>query len=196
MSQEIKLEIIDDQVKVTTPYNADFVQKCRNMKGKWKKSENAWYIDDSLIDDIRDAMIEIYGTTGELPVEYCSLRIKDYTASQDQGPVVLFGRTIAMARGRDSGARMGDDVVFISGSYNSGGSVKNWTTRVEDATFEIKNFPVPATEKEEVQKAIAEGWCEIKKSQKKRLRAEIEADIADLKSRIEELEVELSNSPE
>jgi hypothetical protein len=193
MSQQIKLEIIDDQVKVTTPYNENFRRICRNMRGKWKKDENAWYIDDSLIDDIRDAMTEIFGTTGEFPVEYCSLRIKDYSTSEHCGPVVLFGRTIARAKGRDSGARMGDDIVFISGSYNSGGSVKNWTTRVDNATFEIQNFPVPTTEKEDVQKAITEGWCEIKKVQKRRPKEEVEAEITQLKERIKVLETELLN---
>ncbi len=163
MSQEIKLEIIDDKVKVSTPYNADFVQKCRNFRGKFIKSENAWYFDDSIIDYVREAMIEFFGTTGEAPYEDCSLLIENYTESAGCRPVVLFGRTIARAFGRDSGAKLGDDIIFVSGEYDSGGSVKNWATCVTNATFEIQNFPLPATELPDVQKAIEEGWCKIKR---------------------------------
>lgn len=190
MSQKIQLTIVDDQVKVISPYNAEFVQKCRNLRGKFKSG--AWWFDDSIIDYVREAMIQFYGTTGEMPVEYCSLVISDFSETMSRGPVVLFGRTIAKAYGRDSGAKLGEAIIFISGEYDSGGSVKNWTTRVENATFEIQNFPVPMTEKEEVQKAIAEGWCKIKKVQKKRAKEEIEAEIQELKEKINELETELN----
>lgn len=159
MTQEIKLEIIDDQVKVISPYNEHFVRKARNFRGKWKNG--AWWFDDSIIDYVRDTMIEIYGTTGEKPYEKCSLLIKNYTDAESKGPVTLFDRTIAKAFGRDSGAKLGDDIILIEGTFTSGGSVKNWTTYVENATFEIQNFPVPRVEKEDVQKAIEEGWCEI-----------------------------------
>ncbi|MFW5830755.1 MAG: hypothetical protein ACOCVA_00800 [Prolixibacteraceae bacterium] len=192
MSQEIKLEIIDDKVKVTSPYNADFVQKCRNFRGTFKGG--AWWFDDSIIDYVREAMREIYGTTGEAPVEYCSLVVSDFSDDAHTGPVVLFGRTIARAFGRDSGAKLGDDIVFVSGSYHSGGSVKNWYTKVNSATFEIQNYPLPMTEREDVQQAIAEGWCEIKKVQKKRPKEEIEAEIAQLKERIQVLETELTEA--
>lgn len=160
--QEIKLEIIDDKVKVTSPYHPDFVAKARNFRGKFNKAENAWYFDDSIINYVREAMIQYYGTTGETEIEYCSLLIKNLSDSMDKGPYTLFGRTIARAFGRDSGARLGDDIIFISGSYDSGGSVKNWDTRLHEATFEIQNFPLPATELEEVQEAINAGWCVIK----------------------------------
>lgn len=165
MSQEIKLEIVDDKIKVTTPYNKDFVEKARNFRGKWHKE--AWWFDDSILEYVRDAMMEVYGTTGEQPVEYCSLLIKDYSDEAQRGPVELFGRVIARAFGRDSGAKLGEDIVFISGDYRSGGSVKNWYTELRDATFEIQNFPLPRTEKEDVQKAIKDGWCEIKKRDQK-----------------------------
>jgi hypothetical protein len=161
MSQQIQLTIEGDKVKVVSPYNAEFVQKCRNLRGKFKTG--AWWFDDSILDYVREAMVEFYGTTGETPVEYCSLVVTNFSQTEGRGPVVLFGRTIAKAFGRDSGARLGENIIFISGEYDSSGSVKNWSTRVDNATFEIQEFPVPMTEKEEVQKAIAEGWCKIKR---------------------------------
>ena len=44
-----------------------------------------------------------------------------------------------------------------------------------------------------IQKAIEEGWCEIKITKKKRSREEIESEIATLKSKLSELEEELNN---
>lgn len=188
--QTIKLEIIQDKIKVTTPYNANFVNKCRNLRGKFQ--EGAWWFDDSILDYVRNAMIEYFGTTGEASYETCTLLIKDFSKCSDKSPVVLFGHTIARALGRDSGARLGDDIIFISGTYTSGGSVKNWCTEVEDATFEIHEFPVPSLELSNVKKAIEEGWCEVKYTKKKRTSEEIQVDINSCKLRLQELENELS----
>jgi len=190
MSQAIQLSIVDDKVKVSTPYNAGFVQKCRNLRGQFK--QGAWWFDDSIIDYVREAMIEFYGTTGEIPYENCTLLISDYSDTEGRGPVVLFGCTIAIAFGRDSGARLGDNIVFISGDYDSSGSVKNWTTSVRNATFEIHNFPVPSLELSDVKKAIEEGWCKVKYNKKKRPAEEIQAEIEALQKRIEELQTELN----
>lgn len=191
MTQSIQLTIVDDKIKVVTPYNEGFVQKCRNLRGTFKGG--AWWFDDSILDYVREAMINFFGTTGETPFETCTLLITNFSDYEGCGPVILFGRTIARAFGRDSGAWLGDDVVFISGTYTSRGSVKNWNTTVSNATFEIKNFPIPSLELPEVKKAIQEGWCEVKYSKKKRPSSEIEAEIEALKIRIVELENELTN---
>ena len=157
---EIKLEHMGNEIKVITPYNSDFVQKCRNLRGEFK--QGAWWFRDNIIDYVRNAMLEIYGVTGEEQYEECSLLVKNFTRESTCAAVTLFGRTIARAFGRDSGAKLGDEIILIDGSIDSGGSMKNWSTCVKNATFEIQNFPLPATEKEEIQKAVAEGWCEIK----------------------------------
>ncbi len=187
--QSISLEIVDDKVKVVSPYNEGFVNKCRNLRGTFKNG--AWWFDDTIIDYVRDAMIQYFGTTGEVPFDTCSLLISDFTDSSARGPVTLFGRTIARAFGRDSRAKLGDDIIFISGKYKSGGSVKNWYTEVENATFEIQNFPVPSIELPDVKKAIEEGWCKVKYTNQKRKREEIEAEISACKVRLSELEKEL-----
>jgi hypothetical protein len=191
MSQQINLEIIGDKVKVTTPYHADFVEKCRRLRGKW--TDGAWWFDDSVLEYVREVMMEFFNTTGELPYEEVSLLVKDYTSFGDRGPVTLFGRTIAKAFGRDGGAKIGDGIVVIKGEVDSGGSVKNWRTRVVDATFEIQKFPKPAIELAEVKAAIAEGWVEVKESRKRRPKEVIEADIKLLEDRIQELKAELDH---
>lgn len=188
--QAIQLTIIDDKVKVLSPYNEKFVTRARNLRGQWKQS--AWWFDDSIIDYVRELMMECFGTTGEIAYETCTLLITKFTNFENNAPVVLFGRTVAKAFSRDSGARLGDDIILISGEYKSGGSVKNWRTEVKDATFEMHNFPIPSLNLKEVKEAIHEGWCEVKYSKKKRSPEEIQAEINTLKARIEELETELN----
>ena len=189
MSQAIQLMIVDDKVRVITPYNADFVQKCRNLRGTFK--DKAWWFDDSIIDYVREALIQFFGTTGEVPYDTCTVLISNYTNySPINGPCILFGRTIAKAFGRDSGARLGDDIVFISGKFGSGGSVKNWRTEITDATFEIHKFPVPSLELPDVKKAIQEGWCEVKYPKKKRDPEIVLREITELRTRLADLEKE------
>lgn len=189
--QSIKLEIIDGQVKVVTPYNDEFVAKARNFRGKWR--EGAWWFDDSIVDYVRDAMNTIFGTTGEIPYQNCVLQIIDFSEEAFGGPVKLFGKTIAIAFGRDSYAKLGDDIVFIDGEYSSGGSVKNWKTSVCSATFEIHNFPLPQTELPGIQDAIKSGWCTIKQAKTNRESKTIKAEIEVLENRIKELKTELNN---
>ena len=71
--------------------------------------------------------------------------------------------------------------------------MKNWYTEVVDATFEIQNFPLPRTEFEDVQTAIAEGWCEIKFPKKKRTAEEIQADIDRYSAILDVLKSELKS---
>lgn len=87
--QEINLEIVekDGLVKVTSPYNQKFVNKARNLRGQWK--ENAWWFDDSIIDYVRDLMIECFGTTGEEPYENVDLVISNFSESKFGGAVEL-----------------------------------------------------------------------------------------------------------
>jgi hypothetical protein len=191
--QQIQLEIIEKegQIKVTSPYNQKFVNKARNLRGKWK--ENAWWFDDSIVDYVRDLMMDCFGTTGEAPYENVDLLVKDFSDRGDRAAVELFGRTIAKAWGRDSDAKLGDGIILVEGKVSSGGSVKNWATYVENATFIIQDFPLPAIELPDVQDAIKEGWCEIKEQKKKRKPEEIQAEIDKYTAILEALRAELNN---
>ncbi len=180
------------QIRVKTPFNKEFVTRARNLRGSWDKKTEEWVFDDSIEDYVKSAMMEIYGTTGEETVEMVNLVIKDYTESVFCAPVQLFGRTIARAFGRDSGAKLGAGIVFISGDYTSGGSVKNWKTLV-DGTFEIQNVPLSRTDFADIQEAIADGWCEIKKPKRKRTAEQIQADIDKHTAILNDLKNELKN---
>jgi hypothetical protein len=121
------------------------------------------------------------------------LIIKDYDDNTFGAGCSLFGRTIAKAWGRDSDAKLGDDIIWLSGIYRSGGSMKNWKTEIREGNFIIKNFPLPSTELPSVKKAIEEGWCEIKFTKKKRTAEEIQADIEKYEAILSELKNELNS---
>ena len=191
--EQISFKKQDGKIIVTTYYNRKFASKARNLRGQWDSVKKAWVFDESVEEYVKQALIDIFGVTGEIQYETCSLLIRDFTAWEMRGEVELFGRTVARAFGRDSGAKLGDDIIWVSGSYHSGGSVKNWTTEVENGTFEIQNFPLERTKFDDVRKAVEDGWCEIKVNKKKRSREEIESEIAALKSKLSELEEELKN---
>lgn len=160
MPSTIELKIVDDKVKVTSPYNHDFIEKCRKFHGVFKNG--SWWFDDSIIDSVRKAMTEVYGTTGEKPYEYCTLIIKDFKKTVHNEPVDLFGRTIVGILGSGPAVRPGKDISFISGSYKSGGTSGDWYIEVSKAKFEINNFPLTMLKRKDVQKAIKEEWCKIK----------------------------------
>lgn len=158
--QSIKLTVEQGKVKVISPYNQEFVSRARNLRGKWEGG--AWIFDEIMIEHVRALVMDCFSVSGEGEYEECILCVTNFSDSVLGGPVELFDRTIAYAYNRDSGAKLSDNVFLISGHIGSGGSVKNWRTHVTDAHLEIHNFPLARTEKEDVQKAVEDGWCEIK----------------------------------
>jgi len=160
MCHEIKLEVKNDKVYTTSYYNSEFVSKARGLQGKWDSGK--WVFPISIIDHVRKAMVHCYGVTGENPYPVCVLACDNLNLEGYQSGVELFGRPIAKASGRDSGARLQDHVIKISGNITSGGSMKNWYTYVKNACIEIHKFPVAALERADVKSAIAEGWCTVK----------------------------------
>lgn len=186
----IKLELIDDRVKVISPYNEVFVGKARNLRGQWK--EGAWWFDDSILDYVREVMIECFGTTGETPIEYCTLLVKDYSGS-NTGAIRLFERTVVLKPyNRDGYARLGDGIILVDGEATCGGS-RNHPKVFIDGTFEMRDFPVPSLDLPDVKAAIEAGWVEVIPTKKKRPTEQILADIDACKARLAELENELSN---
>ncbi|WP_461369019.1 hypothetical protein [Candidatus Darwinibacter acetoxidans] len=130
------------RIAIDSPYNPSFVSKIKKAGGKWNASNRTWEVDERSIDTVRSIMREVYGQD-DLPQELVTVKA---TINEDIGewraPVVLFGKTIASARGRDSGARPGEGVCFEKGGCDSGGSMKNWYTIVR-AGSEITIYDVP-----------------------------------------------------
>ena len=114
-------------------YNAELVEQCRNLGGRWDSDEKAW-IFSKLVDDKVEELDAFYNDN-----------LQDVEITFPNGlvgyaePASLGGYTIAKATGRDSGAELGDGVYLIDGFITSGGSMKNWLSKVsEGAVIRMK----------------------------------------------------------
>lgn len=105
-------------------FNQDLVDDCRNMGGKWDPGSQTWVFSDLVADRVEE--LDAIYNSDLVPVEITAID----EISEWHAPVRFMGYAIAKAWGRDSGAKLGDDVSQMNGSIDSGGSVKNWHTRV------------------------------------------------------------------
>lgn len=113
-------------------YNSKLVTKCRDLGGRWSAEADCWVFRD-IVEDRVEQLDEIYNSP-LIAIEITALSDID----GEKGPVTFCGYTIARAYGRDSGAKLGDGVSLMSGSIDSGGSVKNWKTSInEGAVFRL-----------------------------------------------------------
>ena len=134
---------IEDKAEIYTPYNKDFVARIKVMGGRWDGTKKCWAVNSEIIDDVRKVMREIYGRDDTSNGETVSVELTfGETVYGHKESITIFGKTLASAFGRDSGARIGDDVLFLSGAPRSGGSVKNWDTII-DAGSVVKLINVP-----------------------------------------------------
>lgn len=147
----IQVEIKNGKAYIASPYNVEFVRRIKLSGGKWSAASKRWYVPEPALPAVRTMMAEVYGETDEGPAsEYVTLVVKwlenDWTVC---GPVTLAGRVIASAWGRDSGAKPGTNVSFISGEPTSGGSAKNWETKVPEGSV-VEIYYVPLSKAQEL----------------------------------------------
>lgn len=141
----MKIVIEYEQALLYTPYNADFVRRIKSIGGaRWDAKNRVWRIPATAVDQARQIMREVYGEC-DLPDDIKRVTVKltfgkDVIA--DQGPIIIWGKTIASAFSRDSGARIGQDVVFLKGEPNSGGSRNSWNTYIDaGSVVQVNNVP-------------------------------------------------------
>lgn len=141
----IRVTFEDQSAFLYTPYNTNFIDAIRNIGGaKWIRERKAWSIPAAAIDDARSIMRRVYGEC-DLPDDSARVTLKlTFHEEVDalRAPVILFGKTIASASGRDSGCIVGTDVSFLSGEPVSAGSAKNWYSRIlADSVVILRNVP-------------------------------------------------------
>lgn len=144
-----KIIIENKKAYVYSPYNKEFIKKIKAMNGTW--NGNAWIVKSMFVPAVREIMRNIYGYDDtDTNIQTVTLRIiflESQSAYHDG--IRMFGKTIATAYSKNSGAKLGDDVALIKGSIYSGGSVKNWNTEIDrDTVINLYNVPVTMYEKE------------------------------------------------
>lgn len=124
---------------VTSTYHPDFVKAARQLNGKWVAPD--WVFDLRDLERVRTELRKVYGTAGET-VPTCTVCL---TLSGYYGPdLYSCGRLIVFRKGRDEAARLGENLVVLSGGFKaSGGSVKNPDIGAESGTvIEVRDVPV------------------------------------------------------
>lgn len=177
-------------IKVVTPHNEEFIQKCKNLNGVYQ--DGIWTFDETMEEYVQELLTNTFGVDGTSPVELCTLIVKKFTASAYRGEFQLFGRTIAIAFSPDSEIKLGSGIALIEGAINIHHKPEKWNISLDKATFEIQQFPLERTKFEDVQKAIKEGWVEIKPQKRPKSKGQILIEIDFHKDKITELEALLT----
>lgn len=124
-----------DRLTVTAFYNTVFVKTARDLGGSFV--DGVWSFDLRDATFVRDACYRCFGDDG-VRKNVCSVRLTLQPGySRICAPITFFGRVIARASGRDSGAKRGGYVVLLSGCFVSGGSYQNWTTAVAEGAAAV-----------------------------------------------------------
>lgn len=149
----MKINENEGRAEVYTPYSAQFVSRLKQEIGgaKWDGGKRCWTIPSESVSHCRGIMKDIFGETDQPSAEK-RIRVRiTFLRDHDElrGGIWFFGKEIARARGRDSGAVPGNGVVFEKGTPRSSGSMRNWLTLIpKGAIVVIPDVPVSMYEKD------------------------------------------------
>lgn len=145
-------------IAVISPYSTTFVAGARRLAGRWGAvtekdgtTNKAWIFPAEVKADVKALLRDTYGEDGETEVPTVRLRVEYHGTVEDAGgssEVVIGGREVARIFGRDSGARLGANVVLRMGGVGSGGSRKNPRIEVRPETvFDLLRMPRPMADR-------------------------------------------------
>lgn len=182
----MNIEIIDNSAYVRAPYHPQFYAKIKRCgSAKWDSEKLAWRVNAEQVPVVRKLMTDVFGES-DIPAEGkrydVQLKFHESVEALREG-VYIFGKCLARARGRDSGAQPGSDVCYIEGGCTSGGSVKNWYSRVKEGSV-VMLYDVPETL---AQKEEREAGVEYKLIERIVNKDELEAEKNRLLARVEEI---------
>lgn len=141
----IKIIVTGEKINVYSPYSEKFVTAIKLAGARW--TGEAWALDARDLELARSICMDIYGCD-DRPHPTCSVRVTAKEAFwAAKGAVTMFNRVVAKAWGRDSGAKVGEGIVFVKGQPTSSGSVKNWATEIPaNCEFIMRDIPLRAVE--------------------------------------------------
>lgn len=127
----------ETHIIITAEYNSEFVSHARNLAGRFDDKTKSWSFDIRDEADVLEACYLSYGEDG-IRNNKCDVKITLADGYYvDKGTITFFGRQIARAFNRDSGAKIFPGVSIKAGGFNSGGSARHWDTRAQKGTVFI-----------------------------------------------------------
>lgn len=198
---DIVLKSSEGRTEIYTPYNPDFVSEIKRIGGaRWNSSSKCWSVPEEMTDAAREIIKSVYGYTDqEKATEMVSVIVKfSRDVYKTRGLYEMFGKVLSRAWGRDSGAKAGDDVIYLQGKPKSGGSRNNWDSIVpEGSVVKITNIPKSVYESkiQELEKA-GKYYYTIELEGTKINRQALLDEKEKLLARLKEIEKILSESEE
>lgn len=114
-------------------YNTLLVRECQNLAGKYDVETKSYTFNKIYEKEVEELDWEFNSDLVTVDIK----AKEDIIGSHDS--VYFCGYPIVRAFGRDSGAKLCQDIGMISGKIGSGGSVKNWSTRInKGAIFRLQ----------------------------------------------------------
>jgi len=140
----LNIQRTPDSILIGSDYSPVLPSRAKKISGRWDPSQKVWIFPLAAEPQVEALYRDVYGEW-DTPTETVSLLCRvEQKNSVGKDSICLSGRVIATANGRDSGARTAPGVIVIKGGFSSGGSVKNWTTDVENGTvFRLLDVPRP-----------------------------------------------------
>lgn len=146
----MKIIETDNKIAVESEYHKDLPSKAKQIGGKWNVGLEAWIFDIRTKKAVEKLYKNIYGVFGESN-DLVTIRFfvpEDIAVYRDA--IYVCGKQIARAFGRDSEAKTHSDAIFNNCHASSGGSVKNWQTKIiadeKNAYIDIYDVPRLAAE--------------------------------------------------
>lgn len=144
----VRITVTGNQFAVFSDYHPEIPPAARKLNGNW--DGGGWVFDNRDRERVLELYRSVYGYDPANSEAVVDIRVTvpaDSLLYAECDGLYLAGRMIGRATDRDSGAKQGEGIVFLEGHVTSGGSRKNWTTRIEGpAVFEIRDVYVLAAE--------------------------------------------------
>lgn len=174
----VQIKRTENHIIIKSPYNSFFVEKARNLAGKWVALSEAWQFDIRDEAEVLEVCYFCYGEDG-IRNNKCNIKITFVEAAYaDKSALNVLGHTLARAFNRDSGARLSDGVLVKSGGFDSGGSMKNWTTKAKAGTVIVLR---------DVSKPLVQAFLESDDYEPESMTIEILEEYQDLNAEKEHL---------
>lgn len=190
----LKIKTTDnDTIEVYTHYSVRFTSELKQrINGrKWDSTKKCWIVPAASIDFVRTLMVKHFGESDISDTEKVTviLEFAEEIATRDVTNIEIFGKTVARALSRDSIARLSGDIVYLEGSYESGGSMGHPFVRI-NAGSKVEMYNVAVSAIEAMKDKLPAGVTySVKRTSKKDV---LLAEKAKLIAKLESIEKELA----
>ena len=129
-------------------YHPQFPARAKKLIGRWDEERRVWKFPARYRAEVLEILDSLYGySESNTETVLVSLSVGEQPIVAKCTAVRAAGRVVARAKGRDTGAKLGDGVALLKGRVGSGGSAKNWETIVDPHTTLHIELPRSAAER-------------------------------------------------